>query len=55
MDSTCLRMAQDRFGWAIATLPVRGDTMARKTRFMQRIDQQIAEAKLDQKGWVGGI
>jgi hypothetical protein len=49
MDSARLRVARGPFGWANVTLPVRGDAMARKTRFMQWIDQQIAEAKLDQR------
>jgi hypothetical protein len=42
-------MAQVPFGWANITLPVRGNAMGRKTRCMQWIDQQIAEAKRDQR------
>jgi hypothetical protein len=44
-----LRVAWGPFGWTTVTLPVRGDALARKRRFMQWIDQQIAEAKLDQR------
>jgi hypothetical protein len=42
MDSARLRVARGPFGWANVTLPVRGDAMARKTRFMQWIDRQRA-------------